>query len=126
MVSSDSASHFSHLRSGADFDVARGGWIADYSDPQNFLFLFQSDNKGLNYSRYENQEFDALMRQAENELDLSVRAGLLHAAETIIIKDAPYAPLLFYTNRNLISSKLKGFQPNLIGANATRFMWITP
>jgi oligopeptide transport system substrate-binding protein len=33
----------SHQR-GGDFDVARAGWIGDYSDPQNFLFLFESGN----------------------------------------------------------------------------------
>jgi len=31
-------------QSGGDFDVARAGWIGDYSDPQNFLFLFESGN----------------------------------------------------------------------------------
>lgn len=126
IINSDSASHFSHLRNGGDFDVARGGWIADYSDPQNFLFLFQSDNKGLNYSRYTNPEFDGLMRRAADQTSVPTRMQLLRAAETIISRDAPYVPLLFYANRNLISSKLKGFHPNLLGANATRFMQITP
>jgi oligopeptide transport system substrate-binding protein len=31
-------------QSGGDFDVARARWIGDYSDPQNFLFLFESGN----------------------------------------------------------------------------------
>jgi hypothetical protein len=31
-------------QSGGDFDVAPAGWIGDYSDPQNFPFLFESGN----------------------------------------------------------------------------------
>ena len=31
--------YFNYLREGGDFDIARAGWIGDYSDPQNFLFL---------------------------------------------------------------------------------------
>jgi oligopeptide transport system substrate-binding protein len=126
IINSDTTAHFSHLRNGGDFDVARGGWIADYSDPQNFLFLFQSDNLGLNYSRYRNPEFDDLIRRAADQTDLAVRAQLLHTADTIIARDVPYVPLLFYAHRNLISTKLKGFYPNPVGANATRFMQLTP
>jgi oligopeptide transport system substrate-binding protein len=48
-----------------DFDLARAGWIGDYSDPQNFLFLFESDNLGFNYPRWSNAEYDALMEKAE-------------------------------------------------------------
>jgi oligopeptide transport system substrate-binding protein len=122
LLNTDTKTHFAHLRDGGDFDVARGGWIADYSDPQNFLFLFQSDNAGFNYARYKNPEFDALMRRAGDQTDLEERARLLHEADSIIVRDVPYAPILFYANRHLISSKLKGFHPNLLGANATRFM----
>ena len=49
-VYTDAKTHFAYLRDGGDFDVARYSWIADYSDPQNFLFLAESDNKGLNYA----------------------------------------------------------------------------
>jgi oligopeptide transport system substrate-binding protein len=53
-------------------------------------------------------------------------ARLLHTADTIIARDVPYVPLLFYAHRNIISTKLKGFYPNPVGANATRFMQLTP
>jgi len=38
LIETDSAAHFAHLREGGDFDVARYGWIGDYSDPLTFLF----------------------------------------------------------------------------------------
>jgi len=125
-VNTDAKTHFAHLRERGDFDIARAGWIGDYSDPQNFLFLLESQNTGFNYARYGNAEFDALMKKAGDELDLAKRAGILLEAERVIMRDLPYVPVLYYSNRNLISSKLDGFTPNLRGANATRFMRLKP
>jgi oligopeptide transport system substrate-binding protein len=125
-INTDGKTHFAYLRDGGDFDVARAGWIADYSDPQNFLFLMESQNTGFNYSRYNNPEFDGLMRQSSSELDLKARAGILYQAEALVMRDLPLIPILYYSNRNLISSKLEGFTPNLRGANATRFMSLKP
>ena len=66
-VNTDLKTHYGLLREKGDFDIARAGWIGDYSDPQNFLFLAQSDNKGLNYATYSNADFDALMKKAAAE-----------------------------------------------------------
>ncbi len=120
-INTDARTHFAFLRERGDFDVARAGWIGDYSDPQNFLFLLQSDNKGFNYARYENPEYDRLMAQAERETDLKKRADILLSAEKLITRDQPYPPVLFYSTKNLVSPKLKGFSSNLRGAYATRF-----
>jgi oligopeptide transport system substrate-binding protein len=125
-INTDTRTHFAFLRERGDFDVARAGWIGDYSDPQNFLFLLQADNKGFNYARYENPEFDALMRKAENETDLGKRADILLSAEKIVTRDQPYVPILFYSSRNMVSPKLAGFQQNLRGALPTRFMSLKP
>ncbi len=125
-INTDGKTHFAYLRDGGDFDVARAGWIADYSDPQNFLFLLESQNTGFNYARYKNPEFDALMRTAADDLNLESRARTLNAAEAMLMHDLPFIPLLYYSNRNLISAKLSCFIPNLRGANATRFMTLKP
>ena len=125
-INTDGKTHFAFLRDGGEFDIARAGWIGDYSDPQNFLFLLLSDNTGFNYARYKNSEFDALMRQAGDETNLKKRADILLAADKLIARDQPFIPLLFYSSRHLISPKLSGFHPNLRGANATRFMSIAP
>jgi oligopeptide transport system substrate-binding protein len=120
-ISTDGKTHFAHLREGGDFDVARAGWIGDYSDPQNFLFLGLSDNKGLNYAKYNNPKFDELVKKSDAETDLKKRADIMLEAEKVWMADQPVIPLLFYTTRNLVSSKLKGFEPNLRGAFASRY-----
>jgi oligopeptide transport system substrate-binding protein len=120
-ISTDGKTHFAFLREGGDYDVARAGWIGDYSDPQNFLFLGLSDNKGLNYARYNNPKFDALVKQSDNETDIKKRAAIMFEAETLFLSEQPVIPLLFYSTKNLVSSKLKGFTPNLRGAFASRW-----
>ena len=55
-VNTDVKTHFGLLQNGGDFDIARAGWIGDYSDPQNFLFLFESGNARLNYARWANAD----------------------------------------------------------------------
>jgi len=123
-VNTDARTHFAYLRDGGDFDVARLGWIGDYSDPQNFLFVLQSDSKGLNYARWSNPEFDGLMKQAGEEIDLGKRAQILARAEAIVVRENPYVGLLFYSNRNLLSNKVEGYIPNLRGANPSRYVSI--
>lgn len=126
LFETDSASHFAHLRDGGDFDVARYGWIGDYSDPQNFLFLFQSDNTGFNFGKFADPPFDMLMKLAAGQTDLTNRAAILREADSIIVREQPWIPVLHYTTRNLVSPKLAGFEPNLHGAIPTRFLSLKP
>ena len=113
-----------HLRDSDDFDVARAGWIGDYSDPQNFLFMVESDNDGFNYANYNNPEYDSLMDQAAVETDLDKRANLLKSAEELFMRDLPFIPLLYYGSRSLVSDKLVGWEDNIQNVHPTQFLSI--
>lgn len=118
----DISAHYAHLRDKGEFDVARAGWIGDYSDPNNFLFLVRAGNDGFNYANYANPEYDALLDQAASETDLEKRALLLQQAEVIFMRDLPFIPLLYYTSMNLVSPKLSGHESNLQDVHGTRFI----
>ncbi|MCJ2129854.1 peptide ABC transporter substrate-binding protein [Methylobacterium sp. E-045] len=122
LVYTDAKTHFAHLRDGGDFDVARMSWFADYSDPQNFLFLLETGNDGLNPGRYSNPVYDGLMREAASERDLARRADHLFRAETIILHDLPWIPVLHTRSKALISPRLTGYHPNPRNASPTRFL----
>lgn len=124
-INTDTRTHFALLRDSNDYEAARAGWVADFSDPQNFLFLLESDNKGFNYAKYNNPEFDALMKRAAAEQDLNKRADILQQAERLVLRDMPYIPVMYFANNNLVSSKLKGWVDNATGSHPTRFMSIT-
>ena len=123
-LNTDTKTHYAHLRDKGDFDVARAGWIGDYSDPQNFLFMVESDNDGFNYANYQNPEYDALMDAAARETDLQARTDLLFQAETMFMNDLPFLPLLYYSSLSLVSDKLKGWEDNLQNVHLSRYMSI--
>jgi oligopeptide transport system substrate-binding protein len=122
LLNVDGATHYAYLQQDGDFDVARAGWIADYNDPQTFLFLLEGDNDELNYANYKNPEYDRLMNEAEKTADLKARAELLHQAEEIAVRDLPYIPLLHYSSHTLVSPKLKGWEDNIQDTHPTRFL----
>ena len=121
-VYTDAKTHFAHLRDGGDFDVARMSWIADYSDPQNFLFLLETDNVGFNCGRYASSAFDGLMRQAAAKRDLRIRARILFEAERIVLADLPWIPLMHTRSKALISPRLSGYRQNLRNVSPTRYL----
>jgi oligopeptide transport system substrate-binding protein len=122
----DAKTHFAYLRDGRPFEVARVSWIADYADPQNFLFLLQGDNDTLNPGHYANPAYDALMRAAAAETDLARRADLLFRAETLALADLPWIPVMHTRSKALISPRLSGYHPNLRNAAPTRFLRLAP
>jgi oligopeptide transport system substrate-binding protein len=124
MLNTDTKTHYAVLRDKGDFDVARAGWIGDYSDPQNFLFMVESDNDGFNYAGYDNPDYDALMDEAARTVDLAARAKILKRAEEIFMRDLPFIPLLYYSSLSLVSDKLRGWQDNIQNVHASRWMSI--
>ena len=123
-VNADVKTHYGLLQNGGDFDLARAGWIGDYSDPQNFLFLAQSDNPRLNYARYSNPAYDALMATAAGQTDLDARARTLAEAERLLLRDQPFMPLLFYESKNMVSPRVKGWRDNLLDRHLARYLSI--
>ncbi len=124
LFNTDVATHYAHLRDRGDFDVARAVWIGDYSDPQNFLFMVESDNTGFNYARYENPEYDALMDLAAATVDLEDRAAILYEAEEIFMEDLPFIPIYHYVSLNLVADTVQGWQDNIQNIHPTRFLRI--
>lgn len=121
LVNTDLKSHYSYLEQKGDFDVARAGWVADYKDPGTFLDLGKT-GAGNNYGEYSNPAYDELLAKAAVEADPAKRMGELADAEGILMQDLGIMPLLFYSNHNIVSSKLKGFHDNVMDAHPTRFM----
>lgn len=124
LVEMEGTGYFDYMKNDGAFDMSRAGWIGDYSDPQNFLFLYESDNLGFNYPRWKRPEYDALMAKAETTVDLTERAKILRQAEELFLKELPAIPILYYSSRNLVSSKLKGWEENLNDEHPSRFISI--
>lgn len=106
----------------ADFSVADGGWLADYDDPNNFLYLLDSATGQQNYGNYSNPEYDALLNAASNEFDLSKRAELFAQAEAIMLEDVPITPMWFAVTKNLVDPTLTGWAENSMDVHRSRWL----
>ncbi len=105
-----------NLVDSGEVQLFRLGWLADYPDPENFLtVLFHSRNRGSkgNLSRYANPRVDALLELADESLDTDQRVRLYREAEKIILADAPWIFLHYYSTDVLIQPWVRGLREQI-------------
>lgn len=71
------------------------GWVADYPDAENFLFLLYGPNAkagkgGENASNYENPEYDRLFEKMRDLPDGSEKEAVIAQMNRIVQHDAPW------------------------------------
>ncbi len=98
---------FTPMRRNGDFDVARNGWVGDYSDPSNMLDLFLSTN-GNNDGKFNNADYDAAIYRSRETLDPTERSKALHTAEDILMEETGCIPIAYYNDFWLQSDKITG------------------
>ena len=98
---------FTPMRRNGDFDVARNGWVGDYTDPSNMLELFYSTN-GNNDGKFNNADFDAAIDLSRTTLDSAERSKALHTAEDILMEETGCIPIAYYNDFWLQSEKITG------------------
>ena len=125
-IVTDANTHYAFLSSNQPYDVVRSGWFADFADAQNYLFLAESGNKGLNYAHFADPAYDALMREAEIERDEGRRRGILHQAESLLLAQQPFIVLMTYEAANLVSPKLRGWSTNIMDHHPGRYVSKAP
>lgn len=111
-------------QSKTNFDVSYSAWIGDYNDPNTFLDMFMTRN-GNNRTGWSNPRYDALMREANSEVDAKKRLALLKQAETILVReDAPVVPLYYEKGINLYRpDEIGGIWGNLLDEHAVSAMY---
>ncbi|OJW14648.1 ABC transporter substrate-binding protein [Legionella steelei] len=82
------------MRTG-DTQIFSWGWVADYPDPENFLFqLYGGNGKvkfgGENTANYQNPEFDRLFNLMKNRGNDAQRQQIIDTMTRIVQYDAPW------------------------------------
>ena len=106
----------------SDFEISDGAWTADFDDPINFLYLLDSSTGQQNYGRYDNPEYDALLKAASAEFDLKTRAELFAQAEAIMLEDSPVTPMWYQVSKNLVDPTLTGWGDNAKDNHRSRWL----
>lgn len=107
-------SSFTPMRRAGEYQVARNGWVGDYSDPSNILDLFCTSN-GNNDGKYSNPDYDKVMEEARKTIDVKERSAALHKAEDILMDDMGCIPLAYYNDFWLQSKKITGSWHSVYG-----------
>ena len=105
------------------YQMSRSRWIADYNDPSTFTDLFTTTS-GNNDTGWSNPEYDRLIAEAAQQQDNAKRYPLLQKAEALLMDEAPIAPIYFGTRTFLISPRVKGWVPSLLGIHRYQTVWL--
>jgi ABC-type transport system substrate-binding protein len=90
------------LRDGS-YQVFLAGWIADYPDPENFLFLLWGENAGStsggeNRANFRNPRFDALFLQMKDMENGDARLAIIREMSAIVERERPWIELYHREN----------------------------
>lgn len=115
--------HYANLRA-KNFEVGDGGWIGDFNDAKNFLYLFESRTGSQNYPGYNNPRYDELVHQSDFERDAGARAQIMLQAEQLLLDEAPICTSVFINSTNLVHPDLTGYENNLEDIHRARWFGI--
>src|SRR5262249_38190307 len=87
------ADAYQQALSQGNYDLAFGGWSADYPDPQDWLGTLFTCDSTFHSLHYCNSSFDQLMARADIARLSSERLQIYAQAQTMLLQDLPVAPL---------------------------------
>lgn len=105
---------FVNTRQNGDYQLARHGWLGDYTDPMTFIDLFTTGN-GNNDTQWSNKEYDELVANARLATSETERMKLLHQGEKMILDDAIMIPVFHYTENAMIKPNIKNVHKSALG-----------
>ena len=112
LASQENRLFFTSLNRG-EYQFALDSYFGDYGDPNTFLSLWLT-GAGNNHPRYANPAYDRLIDEANHQLDPAHRFALLADAETLLLTDAPVAPLLHEIRFRLRHPSVRGWHGTLL------------
>ena len=96
-----------------NFQIACTRWAPDYADPTTFLNVLTSTNSN-NYGKWENAQYNSLLKQAQNETDVNKRWNELLEAEKVMMDDMPNIPVVQTGTAALHAKNVKGLVHNTV------------
>ena len=114
------------VRSG-NFQLLSWGWLADYPDPENFLFLLYGPNSRVNHdgenaANYANPEYDRLLEQMQNMENNPQRLAIIQEMKRIVQRDAPWVFTYHPVSFGLYHQWVKNAKPSNMANNTLKYL----
>jgi ABC-type oligopeptide transport system substrate-binding subunit len=109
------------------YQVFWQGWLADYPDPENFLFLLYGPTgktrySGENTANYQNDEYDRLFTQMKTLPDGPQRQAVIDRMVAIAQHDAPWAMGYFPYVSAAHQRWVKNYKPAILIRDQGRYL----
>jgi oligopeptide transport system substrate-binding protein len=103
------------VRRGA-YQIFSWGWIADYPDPEDFLFLLDSEmsqtrSGGPNTANFADPEYDALFQAMKTREDDPERLALIRRMRALLERERPWIELYHPEDYALVQGWLHDVKP---------------
>jgi oligopeptide transport system substrate-binding protein len=108
------------------FQFMNFGWVADYPDPENFVFLLYGPNGGAkssgpNYANYANPEYDRLFDQMRIMDDGPARLAVIHKMRDIVQEDCPWICTFHSETFALTQPWLHNYKPHPVALDSAKY-----
>ena len=120
----------SKVRNGA-YQIFFWGWVADYPDPENFLFLLatemsQTHSGGPNTANFADPEYDALFRAMKDRENGAERLESIRAMRAILERERPWIELFHPEDYALVHGWMHGMKPSGLAVPVWKYQDVDP
>jgi ABC-type transport system substrate-binding protein len=109
------------------YQIFMWGWIADYPDPENFLFLLwgplaNSKSHGSNAANFVNARYDALFPRMKNAENGPARLAMIREMRDILERERPWIELFHRENYSLYHEWVRNVKPAGLSLPISRYV----
>jgi ABC-type transport system substrate-binding protein len=105
------------------FQLIRYGWLADYPDPENFVFLLYGPNRrpGPNSAGYDNPEYNRLFERMRSMEDSPEREAIIRRMRDIAVEDCPWVYMMHEQDLGLSHAWARNVKPHPIANDTVKY-----
>jgi oligopeptide transport system substrate-binding protein len=108
-----------------NYDIARAGWVGDYSDPFTFLGCFRSTD-GNNNTGWANPRYDEVLLASTREKEVPARMRMLHESEDLFLDELPAIPVFWRMLSHLERPELQNWKPSVLSHRCYKAISLGP
>lgn len=109
----------------SNYDIARAGWVGDYTDPFTFLGVFRSTD-GNNNTGWANPRYDELLVTSTRETNVSVRMKMLQDSENLFLDEMPAIPVFWRMLSHLQRPELLNWKSSMLSHRCYKAIRLGP